>query len=286
VAARFDSIELGHAFTMMHRCIVFGLVLFVGLAVAQPPTTEDIRVVSDQIWQADRNRIDGDDVQYNPDGPKLFIYVNEARFTGTFARLIALFPYFIPDTSIPEICNAACENAKNAFLDAVIQTQPMILLHNWLFLRGLAGQTVAEFKEELRQYFFMPYTRSGGPLGSSGFEHVFLGETRNTEVTGFHNWVKAYFAEKAGDFVYGSNLGMCRNEVPKFSFRWFGTYYKPISSMFIRTSPEVEMALYTLCLRTGNGTNCPVRRNGVNDTMTCWDMTGLPKTIGSAYPNC
>jgi len=270
---------------MLQRCVAFGLVLFVGLAGAQAPTTEAIRVVSDQIWQADRNLITGNDVQYNTNGPKLFTYVNEARFTGTFARLIDLFPYFIPETGIADTCNSACLNAKNAFLDAILQTQPMILLHNWLFGYGLAGQTVAAFKEELRQYFFMPYTRSGGPLDSCGFEHVFLGEIKSNEVSGFHNWVKAYYAEKAGNFVYGPYLGTCPNEVLKFSFRHLG-YNKPISSLFVRTSPEVEVALYTLCLRTGNGTNCPVRRNGVNLTMTVWDMTGLPKTVGSAYPNC
>jgi len=113
---------------------------------------------------------------------------------------------------------------------------------------------------------------------------VFVGEIDSGQTKGFHNWVSAYFAEKRGDFVYGSHQATCPNEVLKFSFRWLN-YQKPVSSLFVRTSPELEIALYTLCLRTRNG-NCPVRRNGVNLTMTVWDMTGLPKTIGSAYPAC
>jgi len=258
--------------------------LCVGGVRGQTITDEEIRVISDQIWQADSNRITGSDVQYNVNGAKLFTYVNEARLTGTYARMIALFDNYVPNTGVADQCGTTCQNERNAFLDAILNTQPIILLHNWLFGKGLAAQSQAAFKEELRQYFFLAYTRSGGPLDSSGFEHVFLGEIDGGQTKGYHNWVSAYFDEKAGDFVYGSHQGTCANEVLKFSFRWL-TYQKPVSSLFVRTSPELEIALYTLCLRTRNG-NCPTRRNGVNLALTVWDMSGLPKTIGSAYPNC
>ena len=38
---------------------------------------------------------------------------------------------------------------------------------------------------------------------SSGFEHVFVGETRgDSEVIGFHNWIQFYLQEKAGYVDY------------------------------------------------------------------------------------
>jgi len=37
---------------------------------------------------------------------------------------------------------------------------------------------------------------------SSGFEHVFVGETRERDVTGFHNWIQFYLQEKAGQLDY------------------------------------------------------------------------------------
>ena len=55
----------------------------------------------------------------------------------------------------------------------------------------------------------MNYTRSGGPLDSSGFEHVFVGEIKNNAVSGSHNWVNFYFEEKSNDFVYGNYQGTC-----------------------------------------------------------------------------
>lgn len=74
---------------------------------------------------------------------------------------------------------------------------------------GLASSSTATFRTELRQYWFYRYTRSGGPLDSSGFEHTFIGETKGT-VTGGHNWVNFYYEEKYGNFVYGPYQRTCQ----------------------------------------------------------------------------
>jgi poly(U)-specific endoribonuclease len=248
-------------------------------------TDAELWAISEQIWQADANRIDGPDVQYNINGPKLYTYVNEARFVNTYVPFLALLDNYTPETGIAETCGSACTAEQNAFLDAILTTQPIQLLYNWLLSKGLAGATQALFKEELRQYWFMPYTRSGGPLDSSGFEHIFVGEIKNGEVSGSHNWVNWYYEEKAGNFVYGPYLRSCNPEILTFSFHWLG-YNKPISGSFMRTSPEVEIALGTLCLVARMGPSCPIQLSGYKLTMTAWDMTGLPTTIGSAYPNC
>ena len=49
------------------------------------------------------------------------------------------------------------------------------------------------------------YRRTGDTkeCDSSGFEHVFVGETRGEkEVIGFHNWIQFYLQEKAGHVDY------------------------------------------------------------------------------------
>ena len=50
---------------------------------------------------------------------------------------------------------------------------------------------------------------------SSGFEHVFVGETRRTkEVIGFHNWIQFYLQEKRGNVDYmGHHARRWKNQV-------------------------------------------------------------------------
>jgi poly(U)-specific endoribonuclease len=77
------------------------------------------------------------------------------------------------------------------------------LLYN-ICIEGLANSVDDDFKKELRQYWFHRYSRSGGPVDSTGFEHIFVGEIQfGTEVIGSQNWINFYFKEKSGTFVYG-----------------------------------------------------------------------------------
>ena len=49
-------------------------------------------------------------------------------------------------------------------------------------------------------YFIFFFCRG---YDSSGFEHVFVGETRgDKEVIGFHNWIQFYLQEKVGNVDY------------------------------------------------------------------------------------
>lgn len=249
--------------------------------------------MSEEIWAADRLRFPDNDVQLNTNGPQLFTYVNEGRMGGTpiFQLFRNLLPYYEPLIGVPDGCGSSCIRAQDAFLDEMFNgnNRPMQIAHEFLVSHGLASSSVSAFKEELRQYWFQDYSRSGGAaLDSSGFEHVFLGELRQgySGVTGFHNWVQAYYEEKEGALFYSYKLDICEPYNLKFSFQWYGAE-KPVSSMWVRTSPEVEMALYTLCFQTRPGSACSLRLEGEANTMRAYTMSGVsPTTVGSVYPEC
>lgn len=61
--------------------------------------------------------------------------------------------------------------------------------------------------------------------------------------------------------------------------------HKPVNSIFIGTSPEFEIALYTLCFMTKADKACNVSLNGqkVNIRTYTFRYRGK-KMIGSAFP--
>lgn len=54
----------------------------------------------------------------------------------------------------------------------------------------------------INNYYAVPHYRTRGVLDSSGFEHVFVGETRDGKILGFHNWIQFYLQEKVGNVDY------------------------------------------------------------------------------------
>lgn len=59
------------------------------------------------------------------------------------------------------------------------------------------------YREVIKELWFNLYARSSsGPINSSGFEHVLVGEISSSKVSGFHNWIQFYLEEKKGAINY------------------------------------------------------------------------------------
>ena len=52
------------------------------------------------------------------------------------------------------------------------------------------------FRYWVAQLWFVHYSRARGLPDTSGFEHIFMGETKNGEISGMHNWLRFYLLEK------------------------------------------------------------------------------------------
>ena len=75
---------------------------------------------------------------------------------------------------------------------------------------GLASNNLNGFKSQLKQYWFLPYSRAKGKLDSSGFEHVFVGEIKDKKVSGFHNWLQFYLEEQDQLLTYDRHVNSCK----------------------------------------------------------------------------
>lgn len=63
------------------------------------------------------------------------------------------------------------------------------------FFLGLVQADRTSQFDLLKKIWFDMYARTGGNVGSSGFEHVFLNEMKYGSPMGGHNWIYYYYKE-------------------------------------------------------------------------------------------
>lgn len=71
----------------------------------------------------------------------------------------------------------------------------------------------------------------------------------------------------------------------KVRFSWLGAN-KPVNSLFVGATPELEMSLYTLCFLARPGDKCWIASGNKEFHIQTWPWSlrdGF-QTIGSAYP--
>ncbi|KAB7498359.1 Poly(U)-specific endoribonuclease-like protein, partial [Armadillidium nasatum] len=196
-----------------------------------------------------------------------------------------LLDNYVASVKTPEENTKEENNEINAFLDAVMATPLMIRLEEFLKQKKLLE---GRLRPALYHIWFTSYSRSPSVIGSSGFEHVFLGEIKKSQVSGFHNWLFFEKEEQEKDINYKGymtslNLGD-KGEILKMRFDWMN-YTKPVGSMFVGTSPELEMALYTLCFYARQNAGCNLQMNNHRFRIKVYQQTyNGKKVIGSAYP--
>ncbi|CAH1758356.1 15935_t:CDS:2 [Entrophospora sp. SA101] len=239
------------------------------LEVIEPSDSElkDIALALQKIWALDYNRLKPE-IDYVVNLPiverkgdntpeKLFQFVTDrAKKIPTYNLFYLLLDNYIPETGIPEKVDVLELKENEQFIKACMQTAPMIYVYKYLKALGVFPGDRLSFEKKINHLWFDLYTREGGAKDSSAFEHVFVGEIRNNEAKGFHNWITLYFYERSGKIDYegfvplkNSNKRLHKpdptSHLITIRFNYQGKH-KPFSSTFVGTSPEFEMAVYTL----------------------------------------
>jgi poly(U)-specific endoribonuclease len=238
----------------------------------------DISAAVQHLWNLDDNRLDPEadytmNVQsgkkpfWKEDGANdpLFSAVDRACFQRpTYAAFIALLDNYSAETGVAEVVSDAERSEVSTFLNAVMETKPMQFCHQYCRAKDPNGvpSSSQEFKGLLKKIWFDLYRREQTG-DSSGFEHVFVGEVKNGEVSGFHNWIQFYLEEQKGGLDYRGYikprsqtdaLADANDYLLSLQFSWHGVE-KFVSTSFIGVSPEFELALYTMCFLVGEEEN-------------------------------
>ncbi|XP_046353466.2 uridylate-specific endoribonuclease B-like [Haliotis rufescens] len=175
------------------------------------------------------------------------------------------------------------------FLSLIVETPVMQEAQRILVERGKAPEDTEDFKKLLHDIWFKMYHRRGGRgPDSCSFEHVFVGEGRGDEFIGLHNWLQFYLQEKAGNINYHGFFRretLTDDEIPRLialQFSWKGIKSKPMCSCFLGTSPEFEIAVYTMCLLLDKDgkTDCQM---GEYEVEIVVHSHGFKKKLGTAY---
>lgn len=241
------------------------------------PTAEELADVSlacARLWELDTNRLEpGVHYEIDPQGGKkayqerdaardpLFKWVDESVFKReTYASFFSLLDNYERETGKAEVVTEEEKMEMWDFLHDVMETAPMRYVHEYLVKKGKAKRSPKAFAHTLHSLWFELYRRECGN-DSSGFEHVFVGEEKDGKITGFHNWIQFYVEEKKGNVDYrgfivprrrGAERPDDHTQLLSIQFAWYddddgSNDIKSVSSMFVGTSPEFELALYTLC---------------------------------------
>jgi len=118
-----------------------------------------------------------------------------------------------------------------------------------------------------------------------------MGEVKNGEISGMHNWVRLYYLESQSNstrkFDYKGFLVKRFNIFGALKYS-YGAYMKRSGSFFIGTSPEFDCALYTFCFlfRRGGRDTCDFEFDGCPVSITSFDLVQQNRVyIGSMYPS-
>ncbi|XP_032821192.1 uridylate-specific endoribonuclease [Petromyzon marinus] len=271
-------------------------------------TEAEVQALTEKLLSLDTNRAAASDISLNKQtliansqtgagtdhsSQRLFTSVNEAALFNrpTFASFIALRDNYARITGTTEAFTAAQLEEQLNFLSLALDTPLMKEL--FLFLQSKERYTtVEEFKLDLQKMWFGLYSRYNGAQDSSGFEHIFLGEIKGGKVSGFHNWVSFYFLEKEGKLNYFSHNWdgpwTSYPDVLAMQFNWDG-YFKEVGSAFIGSSPEFDLAIYSLCFISKPDGACKIKLDGniIGIQTYTWTNSSYDngkKYVASAYP--
>ncbi|XP_055920411.1 endoribonuclease CG2145-like [Eupeodes corollae] len=228
-------------------------------------------------------------IDTNDEAPEPLLQVSETVLRSpTIAKMLALFDNYEMDTSINEVVTSEELQEEDEFIEAVMATNVMRQTMSFLQKKGIVSSNPKDQRNLLKTIWFTLYSRGQRILGSSGFEHVFLNEINRGKIIGLHNWVYFNEEEKAGNLDYKGYLNKVdlgnKGKIIGARFTYNGLV-KPVNTMFVGTSPELELALYTICFELRADQICPVSLGGKKFTIqtNTWRWDGL-KLIGSAFP--
>ncbi|KAK3088402.1 hypothetical protein FSP39_018729 [Pinctada imbricata] len=219
---------------------------------------------------------------------RLFSHLDESHLFSrpTYSTLLALLNNYYRNLGTPEHQTYTEDAEVSSFLTEISKSQIMVEAHKFLYSKGLASSSMTSFVRQLKTIWFTLYSRSshsGSSRDTCAFEHVFVGETTNSKVDGFHSWIQFYLQEKAGHLNYLGYVFTRRPSVVAVHFSWYSKI-KNVSTFIMGTSPEFDMAMLTTCFLARPNSLCQFSIDGQDVQIKTYDVPHeRQRLIATAY---
>ncbi|CAH8436133.1 unnamed protein product [Schistosoma rodhaini] len=262
-----------------------------------PDVNEELSKFFTKLYKADENAVlTGKDYKLNlqeqldtldsfvdlsPD--PLFEFVDEDIFKNrpTFAKFIALLDNYNPQVGVTEIVTVEQNREEDDFINELLKTKVMKMTYDFLVKKQKISGKMGDFGRFLKDLWFKRYKRRRTG-DSSAFEHIFVGEHKKFIMLGLHNWIQFYLKEKKNDInYYGWKKSSCHEQLISIEYIDENKYNKPLGSVFIGSSPEFDIAIYTVTFLLSERFSTKVQIAGCKLKIICARLS--PTELSTCY---
>uniref|UniRef100_A0A5K4F7F7 Uridylate-specific endoribonuclease n=1 Tax=Schistosoma mansoni TaxID=6183 RepID=A0A5K4F7F7_SCHMA len=262
-----------------------------------PDINEELSEFYTKLYKADENAVlSGKDYKLNLQeylnyskklvdlsSKPLFEYVNDDIFRNrpTFSKFIALLDNYNPQVGVTEVVTVEQNREEDDFINELLKTKIMNMTYDFLVKKQKISGKMGDFGRFLKDLWFKRYKRRS-PGDSSAFEHVFVGEHKNSIMLGLHNWIQFYLKEKKNEInYYGWKKSSCDDRLLSLTYIDENKYEKPIGGFFVGSSPEFDIAVYTVAFALYPTSAFDVNIAGCKIRITCHELSS--SEMGTCY---
>ncbi|EZA58193.1 poly(U)-specific endoribonuclease homolog [Ooceraea biroi] len=208
----------------------------------------------------------------------------EAYEIPTIKSVLALQDNYELDVKTKETVTSDERREESELLDKFMETEVLKAAMKFLADKGFIPNDEYEFKDTLKRIWFSQFRRVEGEPSSSGFEAVFVAEKLDSYMIGPQNWI--YFAKQEAQkkldyrgYIKDVKLGD-KGEAIKIrtAFNIPDTKHA-VTTLLVGLSPELEMALYTVCFYVRPNDVCPVSLAGKDVNLVSTRFNDFGKDI-------
>lgn len=191
----------------------------------------------------------------------------EAYEIPTIKNTLALHDNYEMDVKTKETVTPEERKEESELLDNFLGTDVFKAAMKFLVEKEFIPNDEYEFKDTLRRIWFSQFQRVEGEPSSSGFEAVFLAEKLDSYMIGPQSWI--YFAKQEAQkkldyrgYIKDTKLGDKGEAIKvRTAFNIPDTKHS-VTTLLVGLSPELEMALYTVCFYVRPNDVCPISLGG------------------------